>query len=235
MHFCHVKGRMDGGEYLNWIDTLSQAAREALLSRRQILHFNAGASIHERMTPPKGVLRIEKGRVRVFLLRDTGSELLLKICEKGETIGDVAAIDGSPYPSFAEAMTDVVGSFISMKDLNEVRKTFPEIERALLMQLASTARGVVALLERVTMHSMDKQVVSRVLWLARSQRLQGQRSNTINVSQGDLALMLGASRQTVNKALSRLESDGLIKREYGAISIADKEGMQALLTPDYNR
>lgn len=220
---------MDGGEYLNWIDTLSESARTALLSRSQTLHFQAGASIYERMTPPKGVFRIDEGRVRIFLLRDTGSELLLKICGKGETIGDVAVIDGAPYPSFAEAMTDVTGTFISTKDLNAARKAYAEIESALLLQLASTARGVVALLERVTMHSMDKQVASRLIWLARSQRLQGMESDAVNVSQGDLALMLGASRQTVNKALARLEADALITRQYGTITILDENAIGEFL------
>lgn len=223
---------MEGGEYLNWVDTLTEKARFALLERSIPVHYKSGSTIYERLAPPKGIFRIKEGRVRLFLLKDTGSELLLKICGKGETIGDLAAVDGAPYPVFTEAMTDVVGTFISTKDLNAARKAHPEINEALLMQMANTARGVVGLLERITMHSTDKQVASRLQWLARAQCLQGNDAEAINVSQSDLALMLGASRQTVNKALSRLESDGLIKRDYGAITILDDDNIEAFLALD---
>lgn len=225
---------MQGGEYFNWIDSLPPSVRADLLSQSHLQYFKSGTTIYERRGKPAGVLRLERGRVRMFMLKSTGTEFLLKICEKGETIGDLASVDGLSYPIFAEAMTDITVMFIPISHVSQMRAVHPEIDRALVSQLASTARGMITLLERVTMHTIEKQVAGRLQWLLRSERIRGSQSNRIRVSQSDLALMIGASRQTVNKALSRLEESGFLTREYGTIFISNEKEMDAYLSFKYH-
>lgn len=220
---------MRGGEYFNWIGVLPDIVRDEILSAGQSVAFKAGQTLYDRTDVSDGVWRIDSGRIRMFLLKDTGAEFLLKICEPGETVGDLAAIDGLPFPVFAEAMTDVQATFIPASHINMLRDVHAEIDKALLQQFVSASRGFISLLERVTMHSSEKQVAGRLQWLLRSERLRGHEGNVLNVSQSDLALMLGTSRQTVNKALAILEEQGLIARQYGCILIEDEAGLTDFL------
>ncbi len=221
---------MRGGEYFNWIDALPVSIRDELMQGAQDVSFAQGAMVYERMEPAQGVFRITQGRVRLFLMRDTGSVLLLKICEAGETIGDLASIDGQPFPLFAEAMTAVKTKFIKASHLNVLRSRHPQINAALLPQIASSARGAISLLEHVTMHSVEKQVAGRLQWLKRSRKIGRGASSAVMISQSDLGLMIGASRQSVNKALSKLEKRGLITKTYGHITINDDDALDAFLT-----
>jgi DNA-binding GntR family transcriptional regulator len=51
----------------------------------------------------------------------------------------------------------------------------------------------------------------------------------LRLPQSELASMVGASRQSVNKSLQRLQRDGLIVIDYNVIQVRDAEGLRRLL------
>ena len=52
-------------------------------------------------------------------------------------------------------------------------------------------------------------------------------SSTVQLGQSELALMVGASRQAVNRALQRFQDEGLISIEYARVRVHDVEGLRA--------
>jgi len=52
---------------------------------------------------------------------------------------------------------------------------------------------------------------------------------TVDLSQGELALMVGASRQAVNKVLQKFQEEGLISIEYGCVHVLDVARLQSLI------
>ena len=49
---------------------------------------------------------------------------------------------------------------------------------------------------------------------------------TLPISQEELAQLAGLSRQRANQALQRLEQAGLLRIEYGGITVTDLEGLR---------
>jgi len=67
--------------------------------------------------------------------------------------------------------------------------------------------------------------VKRLLMLTTSygQHLPKNNAITLTLSQESLAQMINSSRQTVNQLLGELESEGLLKRHYGKITIPEPD------------
>ena len=53
---------------------------------------------------------------------------------------------------------------------------------------------------------------------------------TVRLSQGEIALMVGASRQSVNRVLQKFQDDGLISIEYGRLRVRDSDRLRCATT-----
>ena len=53
----------------------------------------------------------------------------------------------------------------------------------------------------------------------------------VRLSQAELSLMLGVSRQTINKLLKQFEDEGLVELRYGAVRLSDLPGLHRLADP----
>ncbi|WP_165793550.1 Crp/Fnr family transcriptional regulator [Hyphococcus luteus] len=215
----------NGAEVLSWIDALPPDVRAAVLGKMQGQRVPAGAVIMERYAPVRGLYRIVKGKVRLFSLSPDGREFLYKVYAPPENLGDLAAIDGEPYPLSAEALTDCELLFLSRKDLTELRRTYPQIETALLEFFVKVARSSLLFIEEASIFPLSARIASRLSFLASSAKARGEPMTELKVAQKDIGVMVGASRQAVNKVLADFQSLGLIETQYGAVRILDREGL----------
>lgn len=215
----------DGAEILNWIDALPAAAKEAVLARMKPVRVKAGTLVYERYAPVKGLYLIHSGKVRLFSLSLDGRELTFKIYGPNESFGDVAAIDGNPYPLSADAETDCTMSFLSRAHLTELRAEYREIETALLELTVRIARTTVMFIEEATLLPLNARIASRLSFLAAGAKERGESVSELKIAQKDIGVMVGASRQAVNKVLSEFQALNLIETSYGLVRIKDAKGL----------
>ena len=221
------KGRFEGvavtqgAEILDWIGSLPQELRDEVISQCSEVSLPVGRMLYQRSEPPSGLYRIIEGRVRLFFLTECGRELLLKVFQPDESIGDLAAVDGQPYPIFTETQTECRFHFLSREKLDALRKRHPEIETALLNYMTRALRTTLRFLEEVTVYPLKSRIASRMTWLVDSANARGEAVDELKIPQTEIALMVGASRQAVNKVLSDLQQQGVVKTGYGAVEIRD--------------
>jgi CRP-like cAMP-binding protein len=205
--------------WFGWLSPETQAALTAAASR---LEINTGKRLYEHKTEPTGLYIIRAGQVRITFQSSSGNHHLLKIASPGGIVGDLACFDGLPYPVFTEAMCPCSIDFIPLKSFRELRRSHADIDRVLLQHFARISRTLVTMMEVTFLGSLSARVASRLLFLTHE---YGTRSLTI--SQTDIGLMAGVSRQATNKALGELTSLGLIEKRYNVIEILDYEGLLA--------
>ena len=215
-----------GAETLNWIDALPDELRAAVMSQMKTVRVREGALICERFTPAKGLFRVVSGTVRLFSLAPDGREMIYKLNGAGESFGDIAAIDGGPYAVSTEAVTDCELLFLSRSQLNELRKKYPELETALLGFVARIARTSIMSLEVATIFPLHARVASRLVFLAANENTGSGQTIELKIAQKDLSIMVGASRQAVNKVLVEFQSMSLIETRYGSLCITDLDGLR---------
>lgn len=205
----------------DWIGLTPPDVQRAIFAEMTPMSLPAGAMLYERNSVPKGVYRLVCGKVRLFFLTEGGRELLLKIFGPPESFGDLAAVDGLPYPVFAETQEDCDFQFLPRESLCALREKYPVIDTALLHYMTDAARLTLQLLEEVTVFTLQARIAARLSKMVDRTETMGKPISALKVPQRDIGLMVGASRQAVNKVLSDFQKLGVVRTQYGAVIIED--------------
>jgi len=106
--------------------------------------------------------------------------------------------------------------------------TEPTIRDALLASLATELRRLTTHVEDLHFLDITGRLAARLVRLAREGGIEGP-DRTVRLAtpltQGDLASMVGCTRQSVNKLLGQFTDDGLIRLEREAIVVTDLDGL----------
>ena len=213
---------------------MDEPTRQAFLAAMHRRRLPAGETIYIQGDAGTEMYRIERGSVRLSVLRRDGREIVLLFSQPGDCFGDSSLVDGGPRPQTAQAITDVELSVLGAAAFRELRRTSPGFDDAMLRLLATQMRAATAQYADSSLDSLRSRVVARILLSARSFGTAAEDGVrlTLRLSQAELAMMVGASRQHVNKVLKRIEADGLIVIEYGNILVRDPGRLERLLDAD---
>ncbi len=220
---------MARAQEFDWVGCLPEDVRTALLAETVKVAMPAGTMLYERNAPATGVYRLKQGRVRQFFLTASGREHVAKICDPVETVGDLAAIDGKPRMLFSQTVTDCDFEFLPIEKLPRLRAKYRAIDEALVVHLASALRMAMQFIEEATTFDLPMRVASRLYWLSFETPSATNDEIDVRISQGELALMVGASRQAINRALGDLQKCGAIRISYGSIAITDRRRLKEFI------
>ncbi len=177
--------------------------------------FSAGQSIFARGDSGKDVYLVLDGRVRLSVLSSEGRELTFSHAGPGEVFGEIAALDGGLRTADATAVSPVKAMTLSHMTLKKLLETSPAFAAAATAFLCARIRETDLQLEGVALHRIEVRLARFILGLLRqrqsSSNWPGEKVD-LGMSQGELALLLGASRPKVNAALTLLEDMGAIQR-----------------------
>lgn len=204
----------------DFADALFQMART-----RQLRH---GESLFMRGASADGLCCVLAGGLRVSRMQSDGSESLLAYLEPYQWFGEISLIDGAPrtHDAVADGVTRL--ALVPEPALLAWLQTHPQHWRDLAKLTCMKLRTVFGVLEDIALLPLEQRLAKR-LWLVAHG--YGARSDParrhVRLPQEQLALMLGVSRQTVNKALRSLERDGVLALRYGSIELLDLAALQA--------
>ena len=199
----------------NWIDRLPDNQRRALHAVMVPRHFRKGALIFSRNEAPEGLYVVREGSALFCLDSECGRRLILKIIQPNELFGESFAQDNRPAAVSVEARTDMFVSLVPAHSLDLLERTNPEIRQALGDVSANYVRSLLELIEELVLLPLPERVLSYLQRLSLEQT--GDSNAGIDVSQSELAAMLGASRQAVNIVLGQMQKCGLIQRKFRRI------------------
>jgi len=174
------------------------------------------------------MFRVVAGMVRLSVLRDDGREMVYCLLQAGDCFGEQDLVSGKRRTHMAEAENEVEVQVLSLRAFNALRLAHHAFDDALLRLLADSMEILADYLAGATFDELPSRLAQRLLDTARPDaagRL------AVRVPQTELALMVGASRQTVNKILRHFEAEGLVSLGYGSIiildpgALADRPGM----------
>ena len=203
-------------------------AIEACLQRRS---YATGVTLFHQDMPGSSLYLIEEGCVRVFVLGRTGIEITLNVLGRGDVFGELALLDNHPHSATALTLEPCVVWLLARSDLEELLVRYPAIARALLGILVERVRAVTHLIEAMAFQDVQGRLAYRILLLAEHHGCLSPEGIEIAVplTQGELATMVGASRESVNKALMVLRSDEMIRIEGSHITVLNSEGLQKMI------
>jgi CRP/FNR family transcriptional regulator, cyclic AMP receptor protein len=168
---------------------------------------------------------VEAGKVKISRSAADGRENLLAVLGPGEMFGELSLFDPSPRTASAIAVTD--GQLLEFPHdaLRPWLRDRPEVAPALLQALAQRLRRTNEALADLVFTDVPGRVAKTLLSLAdRFGQPEGAAVRvTHDLTQEELAQLVGASRETVNKALADFASRGWLRLEGRAVVLLDRD------------
>ena len=168
------------------------------------------------------------GKIKLGRSSADGRENLLAILGPGQMFGELSFFDPGPRSATATAVTDVDLKSLGHDALSPVLASHPDVALALLHQLAGRLRRTNEVVGDLVFSDVPGRVAKALLDLAARFGRKADDGVHVNhdLTQEELAQLVGASRETVNKALADFASRGWMRLEPRSVVILDLERLQ---------
>ena len=183
--------------------------------------FTSGQLIFSRGDDGRDIYFVTEGRVRLSILSGDGRELSLIHAAVGDVFGEIAALDAGQRSADATALTAVKGFNLPQGALKTLLETNPRISAAAIRFLCQRIRETNEKLEAIALHPIEVRLARFLMAAVALQKLTPKNGRVVidlAMSQGELALLVGASRPKVNIALTWLEAQGAIIKEASRVT-----------------
>jgi len=212
----------------DWMAGLPERETERLLSRSTSRECARGEIVFEPASSPRSVYLLEKGLVRIFRLSAQGSEVTLGYVRRGEVFGELQAISDHARESFAQAISPSLVWRIPIPELRRLIDAVPLIALRVAEQMEKRFRRVESRVEDLALRDLHSRVCLMLLELAEDfgRQVDGEVLIDLALSQHDLATLVGASRQSVNKCLRDLRETRRIAYRKRRFALLDPDGLR---------
>lgn len=182
-----------------------------------------GASVFREGDQGNELYFIISGKIKLVRTSSDGRENLLAILGPGELFGEMALFDPHPRTATATAVSETRLAALRNENLRAVIEKRPEVSAQLLQALARRLRKTNESLADLVFSDVPGRVAKALLDLA--DRFGKHAADGVLVAheltQEELAQLVGASRETVNKALAEFVQRGWLRLEARAVVILD--------------
>ena len=188
--------------------SISEPTRQAVLALGRRRDYAAGDLLFRQGDHHYGVFLIDEGVVRSSYLSEDGRELTLGFWTAGHYVGAPQMFGGGNHAWTSVAETDTRCLWLPGAELRSLAQQWPELALALIDALVHKSQCYCALLQLLATQSMRVRLARLLAMLAAREV-----GSCTKLSHGDMASMIGSTRQWVSKTLARFAEEGLIRKD----------------------
>jgi CRP-like cAMP-binding protein len=212
--------------------SLTESDRETL-ARSFVRHtFDRGEMIVRQGDPAAHLYLVESGRVKITTLAPDGREAFVAIMGPGQVFGELSLFESGQRTADARAMEPSVLHALAHADFRPYVGAHPEVAWELLTVLSRIVRRQDQAIQDMVFLDVGGRVARRLLDLADQHGEEagnGAVRVAVPITQEELAQMVGASRESVNKALGSFMDRGWVALEGRHYVIADADALRRRL------
>ncbi|MDR7307314.1 CRP-like cAMP-binding protein [Rhodoferax saidenbachensis] len=217
-----------------WFTQLPAEFAQALLQMAKLRTLQTGDALFLRDSPPCGLYALVSGAIRISGqsgVRNDAREALLVMLTPPQWFGEISVFDGSARTHHAHAAEPCTLLQVPHEELLAWLQAHPAYWRHLAVLMADKLRMAFVSMEEQTVLSAPLRLARRLVGMAQGygQRTEdGSTQRVLAVTQEELALMIGVSRQTTNQILNDLKGRHILRIQRGELEILDLAGLRAL-------
>jgi CRP/FNR family transcriptional regulator, cyclic AMP receptor protein len=230
-----VSGRDGAADDINEVlretplfETLSPEDARALRADVSDVHLDRGERLFSEGDTGDKLYIILAGKIKLTKAAPDGRENLLSVHGPGEMFGELSLFDPIPRTSSATAVTGARLAGLGHEDLRIWLASRPEVAMHLLQALAQRLRRINDVKADLVFTDVPGRVAKALLDLA--ERFGTATPDGIQVNhdltQEELAQLVGASRETVNKALADFTARGWIQLAAKSVLVTDPDRLR---------
>ena len=190
------------------LSQLSDDALEALASRAKKCQFPKHTHIISEGDESSSLYILLSGKVRVFSSDQDGKEVTLLIQTPVSYFGELALLSDEPRSASVTSLEKTTCAVISRSDFQQWLKSKPEAALGLIQDLAATVRRLTDKVKQLALSNVYERTVQVLQDLAVEE--QGVFVIYNRPTQQELANMVGASREMINKIIKELTKGGYV-------------------------
>jgi CRP/FNR family transcriptional regulator len=217
-----VDGALASSPLFAALEEDAAAALDSAMSSRAVVR---GHVVFREGDPGDRLFVVVRGKVKISRASSDGRENLLAVLGPGEMFGELSLFDPGPRTATATAITDSTLASLDHDDLRPVLFERPGVAVHLLRALAQRLRRTNEAMADLVFSDVPGRVAKALLDL--SDKFGEDESDGVRVqhdlTQEELAQFVGASRETVNKALSEFANRGWLRIEGRSVVLLSKD------------
>ncbi|CEG27608.1 Crp/Fnr family transcriptional regulator [Bacillus sp. B-jedd] len=176
--------------------------------------FDKGSHVFMQGDPLKNVYFVYKGKIKIYKSDSSGKEQIVSIQKKGDMFPHVGFFRKGDYPAFAEVLEPATLVTVPIANFEKVLIENPELSIKLFRVLGEKIVDLQNRLEEQILNNTYEQIIKLLIRLGKShgsEQVSGQILLKAEFTNRDLANMIGTTRETVSRTLTKMKKDQLIE------------------------
>ena len=204
---------------------LTQPQREILTRATQPVRYRPGEIIRGVDRDCLGVLLIRSGMIRIYLLSEDGREATISRIPAGEVcvLSAACSLSAITFEVQVQAEEETQALVIPVQVLSALMKENLYVENFIYKSAAMRFSDAIRAVEQMLFFTLEQRVAAYLV--EESGRLG---SDTLRVTQEQLAQAIGSAREAVTRTLKKLSQAGLVELFRGGVRLLDREGLERL-------
>ncbi len=209
---------------------LTSAQQTKLLSHTNTQSLPKGSLLHSGNADCMGVLLVQEGSLRVYLLSEDGREVTLYRLRQGELcmLSASCVLEAITFDIFIEAETPVTISRINAAVFQQIMEENIYLKAFSYQLIAERFSDVMWRMQQILFLGIDRRLACFLLEESASVQ-----SPQIHLTQEQLAKHLGTAREVVSRMLKYFVEENMVTLFRGGVTITDEEKLRRLAQPSF--
>lgn len=179
--------------------------------------------------PAEAVFFVKNGKIKISKNTLDGKEHIIHIMTGGEVFAEACLFGISPYPANAEATEDSEVYLIKNSDLGKLLESSPKTAIQIIKVMSKRLNLVSSQIENLALRDAYGKTASLIIQLLKDEDKVARDGVVlkINLSRQDMGNMVGLTRETLTRALTRLKNDRAIEINRDEIKVLDLEKLKS--------
>ncbi len=211
----------------DWLDrfpgmaALETPVRDRLTREASVVRMPAGTVIFGPGHPPKSLLLLLEGRVRVQQTSEGGREIVLYRVHAGESCVMTTAclLAFEDYTAEGVTETDLEAVSIPRAAFDEGMASSPAFRRFVFAAYSKRVTDLFLTVEEIAFGRMDVRLASKLLELSNG-------GDRVAATHGVLAGELGTAREVVSRQMAEFQRRGWVEQRRGAVAFTDRDALR---------
>ena len=191
----------------------------ALCVRRQL---SAGEVLFVKGDEGDALYGIRRGQIRIATGTEAGKRLTLNVLGPGDLLGEIALLDGRSRTADAIAAEPSELFMVRRQDFLRLLEREPRIAVHLIELLCERVRWISERMEETALLPLEVRLARRIRTLA------DDFGTDLHISQEELGILLGVTRESINRQLQQWRREGLVELGRSRIRLLDPERLAVL-------
>lgn len=184
------------------------------------------------------------GQVKVVATSRAGNQAILAVLGEGESFGEMSLLDDLPRSATIQALVPTTTLSLRKPEFHRLLREAPDVSLRLLRALARRLRETGMLVQDAAFLDVGERLSKKLVAMATemielgivggASPREAKQAVDLRVTQQDLASMIGATRESVNKALATLRADRQIEIARNRITIVDPTRLRSAVDATYD-